>query len=137
MSRVKHNQEEANLCQQFAQILNSTILSQDPCTVMRLRNIDVEILGRPSRSSLTLAALFSFESPDDQGRTLNLGETVILQEEINPFISELRERNIIVTALHNHWLFDEPRLFYIHFESIDQPLDFAKKVAESFQVLQD
>ncbi|NLY76145.1 MAG: DUF1259 domain-containing protein [Firmicutes bacterium] len=132
MSKDKHN-----LCQQFAQILNGTILNQDPCTVLRLRNIDAEILGRPSQSSLTRGALFSFESPDGQGRTLNLGETVILQDEINPFISELRERNIIVTALHNHWLFDEPRLFYIHFESIDQPLDFAKKAAESFQVLQD
>lgn len=132
MSKAKHD-----LCQQFAQILNGTILNQDPCTVLRLRNIDVEILGRTSRSSLTRGALFSFESPDGQGRTLNLGETVILQDEINPFISELRERDIIVTALHNHWLFDEPRLFYIHFESIDQPLDFARKVAESFKVLQD
>jgi hypothetical protein len=63
------------------------------------------------------------------------GETVILQDEINPFISELRKRDIIVTALHNHWLFDEPRLFYINFESIDQPLDFAEKAAESFKVL--
>lgn len=126
-----------NLCQEFAQILNGTILSQDPCTVLRLRNIDAEILGRTSRSSLTRGALFSFESPDEQGRTLNLGETVILQDEINPFITELRERNLIVTALHNHWLFDEPRLFYIHWESIDQPLDFARKVAESFQALQD
>ncbi len=125
-----------NLCQEFAQILNGTILSRDPCTVLRLRNIDAEILGRTSRSSLTRGALFSFESPDAQGRTLNLGETVILQEEINPFISELRERNLIVTALHNHWLFDEPRLFYIHWESIDQPLDFARKTAESFKVLQ-
>ncbi|WP_246370246.1 DUF1259 domain-containing protein [Mesobacillus zeae] len=32
-----------------------------------------------------------------------------MQEEINPFLSALREREIIVTALHNHWLFDKPR----------------------------
>ncbi|EDU37409.1 hypothetical protein CLOSPO_03578 [Clostridium sporogenes ATCC 15579] len=79
--------------------------------------------------------MFSFESPDNQGRTLNLGETVILQEEINRFISILRENGILVTALHNHWLFDEPRLMYIHFESIDRPLNFARKVAEALKVL--
>ena len=41
----------------------------------------------------------------------------------------------MVTALHNHWLFEDPRLMYIHFESIDQPLDFARKVAEALCVL--
>ncbi|HYH03045.1 MAG TPA: DUF1259 domain-containing protein [Bacillota bacterium] len=127
--------DRCSLCQDFASILEGLILSQDPCTVLRMRNLQVEILGRPSRSSLTLGALFSFESPDATGQTLNLGETVILQDEINPFISALRERDIIITALHNHWLFDEPRIMYIHFESIDEPLSFARKVAEAFQLL--
>ncbi|WP_434296455.1 DUF1259 domain-containing protein [Clostridium sporogenes] len=122
-------------CAEFADILGAEILStaDNVCTVTFMRDIDAEILGRPTHSPL--AALFSFESPDNQGRTLNLGETVILQEEINRFISILRENGILATALHNHWLFDEPRLMYIHFESIDRPLNFARKVAEALQVL--
>lgn len=124
-------------CAEFADILGTEILStaDNVCTVTFMRDIDAEILGRPTHSPLALAALFSFESPDNQGRTLNLGETVILQEEINRFISILRENGILVTALHNHWLFDEPRLMYIHFESIDRPLNFARKVAEALEVL--
>jgi len=124
-------------CAEFADILGAEILStaDNVCTVTFMRDIDAEILGRPTHSPLALAALFSFESPDNQGRTLNLGETVILQEEINRFISILRENGILVTALHNHWLFDEPRLMYIHFESIDRPLNFARKVAEALKVL--
>ncbi|ENK0836778.1 DUF1259 domain-containing protein [Clostridium botulinum] len=124
-------------CAEFADILGAEILStaDNVCTVTFMRDIDAEILGRPTHSPLALAALFSFESPDNQGRTLNLGETVILQEEINRFISILRENGILVTALHNHWLFDEPRLMYIHFESIDRPLNFARKVAEALEVL--
>ncbi|EDU38723.1 hypothetical protein UT300006_12830 [Clostridium sp. CTA-6] len=55
-------------------------------------------------------SFYSTEDPDNEGRTLNLGETVILEEEINRFISILRKKGILVTALHNHWLFDEPRL---------------------------
>ena len=125
------------LCNEFARILGAEILStaEGACTVTFMRNINAEILGRRTRSPLALSALFSFESPDNQGRTLNLGETVILQDEINDFISILRKKGILVTALHNHWLFEDPRLMYIHFESIDQPLDFARKVAEALCVL--
>ncbi|MBY6878479.1 DUF1259 domain-containing protein [Clostridium botulinum] len=124
-------------CAKFADILGAEILStaDNVCTVTFMRDIDAEILGRETHSPLALSALFSFESPDNAGRTLNLGETVILQEEINDFISILRENGILVTALHNHWLFDDPRLMYIHFESIDRPLNFARKVAEALQVL--
>lgn len=72
---------------------------------------------------------------DNEGRSLCLGETVILQDEINPFISRLRENGIIVTALHNHWLFNESKLMYIHFDSIEKPLSFSRKVRSAFEVL--
>ncbi|HYF82623.1 MAG TPA: DUF1259 domain-containing protein [Clostridia bacterium] len=126
------------LCQEFADILESTILesTEELCAVTRVRNIDVEIADRETHSPLVLNALFSFEDMDREGNTLNLGETVILQNEINPFITALRERDIFVTALHNHWLFDRPRLFYIHFLSVEEPLVFAEKVAEAFQLLE-
>ncbi|MCI1695591.1 DUF1259 domain-containing protein [Aneurinibacillus aneurinilyticus] len=124
------------LCRRFARILGGTAeIVNGVCTVTRIRKINVTIQGRRSRSPLTLAALFSFESRDSRGRALNLGETVILQREINPFITELRKRGIEVTALHNHWLFDDPRIMYIHFQSIENSIVFARKVAEAFKVL--
>lgn len=132
-----HTQDTCSLCNQFARILGAEILTstRDLCVVTFLRDINATILGRPTHSPLALAALFSFESMDSRGRTLNLGETVILQEEINDFITILREHGILVTALHNHWLFDNPRLMFIHFESIDEPLNFARKVADALRVL--
>lgn len=136
---MEKKHDRCDLCNEFARILGADILdsTNDLCVVTFNRNIRAEILGRPTRSPLALAALFSFESEDRQGRTLNLGETVILQDEINPFISILREHDILVTAFHNHWLFDSPRLMYIHFESIDNPLAFARKVADVLRVLRD
>ena len=129
--------DQCRLCNEFARILGAEILSNanGVCTVTFLRDIDATILGRPTHSPLALAALFSFESPDSQGRTLNLGETVILQEEINDFITILRSHGILVTALHNHWLFDNPRLMFIHFESISNPITFARNVADALRVL--
>ncbi|MBU5438354.1 DUF1259 domain-containing protein [Tissierella sp. MSJ-40] len=137
--RFIDDRRDRNLCQRFARILNASILTStdDLCVVTFDRRIEAEIDGRRTRSPLVLAALFSFESMDKRGRTLNLGETVILEKEINPFISALRERGIEVTALHNHWLFDRPRLFYIHFFSIEDPITFARKVSEALRVLRD
>ncbi|WP_040214469.1 DUF1259 domain-containing protein [Clostridium polynesiense] len=132
------DKNQCSLCQRFASILGSEILqsSENLCVVTRKRRIPAEILERPTSSPLALNALFSFEDIDEFGRALNLGETVILEREINPFISVLREEGIKVTALHNHWLFDRPRLMYIHFLSIDDPISFAKKVARAFKLLE-
>jgi len=62
-------------------------------------------------------------------------ETVILTAEINPFISRLRSHGIKVIALHNHWLFANPNLWYIHFETNAKPLTFAKDVRDALNVL--
>jgi Domain of Unknown Function (DUF1259) len=125
-----------SLCRQFARIVGgSPSVVNGVCLIQKFRNIPVTILGRRSRSPMVLPTFFSFESIDRQGRALNLGETVILQREINPFISALRKRGIKVTALHNHWLFENPRLFYIHFESVENPIVFARKSAQALRVL--
>jgi len=84
-----------------------------------------------ARSFLTIPEAFSFESMDSAGRALCLGETVILQSAIQKFISVLRKHGIKVTALHNHWLFEHPRLMYVHFEAINKPLVFARHVREA------
>ncbi len=114
-------------CQRLANIIGGEVITSAPvCLVQRLRNIDATILGRRTRSPLTLPFALSFEN-NIGGKTLNLGETVILQKEINPFLSALRKRGLIVTAVHNHWLFDDPRLMYMHWENVGNPFDFAKK----------
>jgi len=113
-------------CQQLANIIGGEVITATPvCVVQRLRNINATILGRRTRSPLSLPFALSFEN-NRRGNTLNLGETVILQNEINPFLTALRNRGLIVTAVHNHWLFDEPRLMYMHWENVGDPFEFAR-----------
>ena len=129
--------EKRELCREFSRILegDGSLDENGVCLVQRFRNIDFKILGRRTNSPLVNPQFFSFENIDREGNSLNLGETVLLQEEINPLLTELRKRDIIVTAIHNHWLFDEPRAMYMHFESVEPPLQFARKVREAFKVL--
>ncbi|GAA0378372.1 DUF1259 domain-containing protein [Bacillus horti] len=122
------------LCQQFGQILNETPkINNGVCTVEIERQLNVTIQGRPSRGELH--AEVSFESLDHDGHALNLGETVLLEEEVPAFSSLLIRNGIIISALHNHWLFTKPTILYIHFQSVEPPLNFARKVAEAFKVL--
>lgn len=131
------NMNPDTLCQEFAEILGATpSVINGVCTATRSRtNIHPVVLGRRAESFMFVPQAYSFENLDQNGKALCLGETVLLQEEVNPFMTILREEGIIVTALHNHWLFDNPRLMYMHFESIDEPLAFARKVRRALDVL--
>ncbi|WP_407655235.1 LppY/LpqO family protein [Alicyclobacillus dauci] len=125
------------LCKRFASILGGTPATiNGVCTVTHSRlNLHPTILGRKTRSFLAIPQAFSFESMDSSGRALCLGETVILQSELQRFISVLRKHGIKVTAFHNHWLFEHPRLMFIHFEAINKPLVFARHVREALDTL--
>ena len=114
-------------CQQLANIIGGEVIQSTPvCVVMRLRDIRATILNRRTRSPLALPFMLSFEN-----NGLNLGETVLLQKEVNPMLDALRRRGIIVTAFHNHWLFEEPRLMYMHWENVGDPFEFARNSIEA------
>ena len=43
-----------------------------------------------------------------------MGDIVLLQDEVNPVMSALFANGVGVTALHNHFFFDEPKVFFMH-----------------------
>ena len=54
---------------------------------------------------------------DDEGRRgmeVMMGDLVLLQDEVNPVMSALLDNGLDVTALHNHFFWDEPRMYYMH-----------------------
>lgn len=98
-------------------------------------NIKPYIWDRRGKSFLLNPEMYAFESVTKDGLALCSGETVVLESEINPFIDKIMQNGMMLTAVHNHWLFDDPRLMYIHFQTIDHPLNFAHKVQDARSVL--
>jgi hypothetical protein len=49
------------------------------------------------------------------------GDFVLLADEVNPVVKALTENGITVTAIHNHMLYDDPRLFMMHFWAVGDP----------------
>ncbi|MED4229496.1 DUF1259 domain-containing protein [Neobacillus cucumis] len=123
-----------SICEQFAKILNGKKnINQDVCSVSLHRNFKVKVQGRLSRSVVPVGVLF--ESMDQSGNALCLAEIAILEEEIPRFMYSIVQQGMIISALHNHWLYTEPSIMYIHIQAIEPPLNFAKKMAHSFSFL--
>ncbi|MFL0250045.1 DUF1259 domain-containing protein [Clostridium neuense] len=130
------SEARAPLCQQFASILGGKVVESMPthCMVeVKRKNLKASISGKPIETFL--GAEISYQSVDSSGRALNLAETVVLQEELNRFLTILRRNGIDISAVHTHWIYDNPRLMYVHFQSIENPLNFARKVSEALKVL--
>jgi len=45
---------------------------------------------------------------------------------VNPVVKALTENGITVTAIHNHMLYDNPRLYMLHFWAVDNPEKLAQ-----------
>lgn len=118
----------STMCQQFAKILKAKRdTNPGVCFVTRTRNdIKVEVMGRITNSPTVLLMAFSFEKVDRNGKGLCFGEFVFRQREVKPFLDALTGKGIKVTAVHNHWLIEKPRLIYIHWEAVMEPLKFAR-----------
>jgi hypothetical protein len=57
------------------------------------------------------------------GKAAITGDFILVAREVNPVIRALRRNGIDVTALHNHMLDENPRMFFVHFWAHD---DLAK-----------
>lgn len=139
-------------CKKFSEELQGQIVvsTETMCTVSRMREFDVTIHDHPSKSPLVLAAMFSFEydmTQDEEGNeqgneegikdgiALCLGETVVLQDEISMLEGALKTLGSTVTALHNHWLYTDPPIYYMHWLSFEHPTTFSMKMNRIFTML--
>jgi Domain of Unknown Function (DUF1259) len=45
-----------------------------------------------------------------------MGDTVLFEDEVNPVMSVAFDNGLSVTALHNHFFFDQPNVYFMHIE---------------------
>jgi len=81
--------------------------------------------GMPVPPALGSAIAINFQ-PTGGGKAAITGDFVLIAKEVNPVAKALRDNGIEVTALHNHMLDDQPRLFFMHFWANDDAQKLAK-----------
>src|SRR3954454_5161235 len=62
----------------------------------------------------------------DAGMDVMMGDLVLLEDEVNPVMSALLDNGLEVTAIHNHFFFESPRIFYMHVHGHGRAADLAK-----------
>lgn len=68
-------------------------------------------------------------------RTINgksavlMSDAVLLEEEVNPLISAAHANGLEISAIHNHFFYESPRIFYMHIHGMGTPQELAKKFA--------
>src|SRR3546814_449029 len=73
--------------------------------------------------------------PTGNGRAAITGDFVLVASEVDPVLRALRANGIEVTALHNHMLNDEPRLFFMHFWANDDAAKLARGLRAALETM--
>ena len=79
--------------------------------------------------SMGMATGINFQKNGDSAAIT--GDFVLLADEVNPVIKILIDNGITPTALHNHMLHDQPRLFMMHFWAVGNPENLAKGLSQA------
>jgi biotin operon repressor len=91
--------------------------------IARAEKIEESGLAMPPTLGTAIAINFQ---PTSGGKAAITGDFVLTAQEVNPVLKALRENGIEVTALHNHMLQEQPRLFFMHFWAHEDAQKLAK-----------
>jgi hypothetical protein len=65
-----------------------------------------------------------------------MGDTVLFEDEVNPVMSAALDNGLSVTALHNHFFFDRPKVYFMHIAgegTVDQLASAVRKVYDKIK----
>jgi hypothetical protein len=92
------------------------------------------IQGVPTPTPFGFGGWVSLTKTSD-GMDLMMGDLVLLQDEVNPVMSALLDHGIEVTALHNHFFWDEPHVSYMHVHGMGKASDLAQSVKPALDLI--
>ena len=69
------------------------------------------------------------------GTNVMMGDLVLTEDEVNRVMSALLDNGLEVTALHNHFFWEQPRVFYMHVHGQGTPADLARKLKPALDLI--
>lgn len=94
--------------------------------------VSVDDWAMPSFMGLTSWAAFT---PAHDGQTMLMGDTVLFEDEVNPVMSAALDGGLQVTALHNHFFFDEPKVYFMHIGAMGEAGALARGVKKVYDAI--
>jgi biotin operon repressor len=111
-----------------AKILGFSGQMEEGAFVVRFGRSDIKVSidGEPVPTAFGFGSWTAWK---DMGKdAIVMGDLVLLEKEVNPVISALQEAGIQVTALHNHFFYEQPRVMFIHIGGMGDPARLAQSI---------
>ncbi len=64
-----------------------------------------------------------------------MGDTVLTEDQVNPVLSAALDNGLEVTALHNHFFWDSPKVFFMHIGGMGDEEKLASAVGKVYATL--
>jgi protein-tyrosine-phosphatase len=90
-------------------------------------DLTVSINGRSAPTPFGFGGWVALTKETAGGEVL-MGDLVLTEDEVNPVMSALLDNGLDVTALHNHFFWEQPRIFYMHVHGRGTASDLANKL---------
>jgi len=90
-------------------------------------DVKVSVDGMQMPPFMGLASWAAFTSGMED-HAMVMGDTVLFEDEVNPVMSVALDNGLSVTALHNHFFYDEPKVYFMHISGEGSPDKLAAAV---------
>jgi hypothetical protein len=119
-SILVHDCSGADLSQ-VESVLSAKGQMQEGALIFRFPRTDIKVTigGESVPTALGFGGWTAWTSMKDEAMVM--GDLVLLQEEVNPVISALAEANINISAIHNHFISENPHIMFMHIDGIGNP----------------
>ncbi len=97
-------------------------------------DLHVTIAGRPAPTPFGFGGWLAM-TRGDGGHEVLMGDLVLTEDEVSPVMSALLENGLEVTALHNHFFWEQPRIFYMHVHGMGDAADLARRAAPALRLI--
>src|SRR5262247_3116753 len=93
-------------------------------------DLDVTVAGVKMTPPLGLTSWAAFQQAGDQ--VMVMGDLVLLEDQVNPVMSVALQNGLEVTALHNHFFWDSPKVMFMHIGGMGKEEMLATAVGKVF-----
>jgi hypothetical protein len=69
------------------------------------------------------------------GDAVLMGDLVLTEDEVNPVMSAVLDNGLDVTALHNHFFWEQPRIFYMHVHGRGSASDVTRRIKPAIDLI--
>jgi hypothetical protein len=97
-------------------------------------DLKVTIQGRPAPTPFGFGGWIAV-TKGDAGHDVLMGDLVLTEDEVNPVMSAVLTNGLDVTALHNHFFWETPRIYYMHVHGMGTAAELTTRVKPALDLI--